>query len=52
MDVRVAEEVEVGREEAGRVPPCVDELGGEVSREVRRAKNGGGQRGWRELKRG
>ena len=31
-----AEEAEVGREEAGRVPPCRDELGGEVSNEVRR----------------
>ena len=38
MDVRAAEEVEVGREEAGRVPPCVDELGGEVSRKVRRGR--------------
>ncbi len=38
MDVRVAEEAEVDREEAGRVPPsCGYEFGGEVTpREVRR----------------
>ena len=38
MDVREAEEAEVGREEASRVPPCGDELGGEVSHEVRRGE--------------
>ena len=34
MDVRVAEEAEVGQENADRMPPCGDELGGEVTREV------------------
>ena len=37
MDVRVAEEAEVDREEEGRVPPCGDGSGGEAAREVRRA---------------
>jgi hypothetical protein len=36
MDVRVVEEAEVGREEAGRVLSCGDELGGEVTREERK----------------
>ena len=36
MDVHVAEEAEIGREEAGRVSPCGDELGGEVTREEQR----------------
>ena len=34
MDVRAAGEV--AREEVGRVLPCGDELGGEVTREERR----------------
>ena len=34
MDVRVAEEAEVDREEDGKVPPCGDGLGGEAAREV------------------
>ena len=37
VDVRVAEEAEVDREEEGKVPPCGDESGGEAAREVRRA---------------
>ena len=37
MDVRVAEEAEVDREEDSKVPPCGDGLGGEAAREVRRA---------------
>ena len=37
MDVRVAEEAEVDREEDGKVPPCGDGSGGEAAREVRRA---------------
>ena len=37
VDVRVAEEAEVDREEEGRVPPCGDGSGGEAAREVRRA---------------
>ena len=36
MDVRVAEEAEVDREEKGKVPPCGDGSGGEAAREVRR----------------
>ena len=34
MDVRVAEEAEVGRKEEGRVPPCGDGSGGEAAREA------------------
>jgi hypothetical protein len=37
VDVRVAEEAEVDREEEGKVPPCRDESGSEAAREVRRA---------------
>ena len=37
MDMRVAEEAEVDREEDSKVPPCGDGLGGEAAREVRRA---------------
>ena len=37
VDVRVAEEAEVDREEEGRVPPCGGGSGGEAAREVRRA---------------
>ncbi len=37
VDVRVAEEAEVDREEEGRVPPCRDGSGGEAAREVRMA---------------
>ena len=37
MDVRVAEEAEVDREEDGKVPPGGDGLSGEAVREVRRA---------------
>ena len=37
MDVRVAEEAEVDREEEGRVPSCGDGSGGEAALEVRSA---------------
>jgi hypothetical protein len=37
VDVRVAEEAEVDREEEGMVPPCGGGSGGEAAREVRRA---------------
>jgi hypothetical protein len=37
VDVRVAEEAEVDREEEGKVLPCGDRPGGEAARKGRRA---------------